>query len=272
MRLDQILDTIVDETCSDDVRANCVATILTGSYQYGTYNDTSDLDLIVIHTANYKDLYEMETSGNDWNCKLKATVDFNNIETECDISVFDLSTFARRLYKGDMNAIEYINSPFKSMVVISDVNYKTNRIETANFSHYKGLFLDSFSPAIKYKLIKSCLGFINNMKETGSTKRKRIAEQINSNNLVRIANLYYLIDKGFYPLNIQQSLDMVNVELYDTKDPNFNNLDNLVGKFEARKKDLESLYNEQELNDGYWHKFRYDQLTKSFYGRYLLDV
>lgn len=266
-RLDQILEDFPQD--NEEIRNNRVLTILGGSYQYGTYVETqSDLDIVVIHTANYGHLFKVETDENNHNCQFETTVEFNGVDTKVDARYISLDVFAKKLYKGDMNAIEYVNSPFNwPKHMRYTVNGTINHVVALTFKH---IFLRSFSPAIKWKLLKSCLGFINNLKETGSTKRQRIKEQINPNNLVRIASLYYLITHEFYPLNPQQACDEMQIELYDTASPRYHNLDNMTVKMESKKAELERDYDEQELTEGFWNKFMYEKVTEYFYTETLL--
>lgn len=194
--------------------------ILTGSWQYGTANDDSDFDLVLIHDHNiHDDLIDVGCSKLDMTQQtgtFKLPIPDPNIEHEYDIRFLSYTAFIRKLYSADINCVEYICSPY------SAANNDFTRIA-------KGIFmrLSLDSPFYRYRILRSLMGFMSPINRKKS-KKFIIPEKVNQNNLIKIANLYYLIRHRYYPLNPQKGIDSMmdddgnTVELIDATSPYYN--------------------------------------------------
>lgn len=216
--------------------------ILTGSWQYGTNTDESDLDLVLLHDFNHV----KETIDVEGVCHIpfdekqfSHDIYLYGAERQCDIRVMSYTNFARKLYSGDINCVEYISSPYyKRPSKFLD--------EVFNIFHKYSLQ----APFFKYKVLKSLLGFLNPMNKKKS-KKFIVPERVNPNNLIKIANLFYLIKFERYPLNPDMAMSLMihpntgeNVDMIDATSPNHMNTEIMTAVLEKYKGELETQWSE----------------------------
>lgn len=216
--------------------------ILTGSWQYGTNTSESDFDLVLLHDFNLKkDIIDINDS-----CRIPfdeksftGQVHVFGAESEIDVKVLSYSTFIRKLFTGDINTCEYICSPYyERPSPFLDEALKL-------FLQYS---LDA--PFYRYKILKSILGFINPINHKKS-KKFIIPEKVNQNNLIKIANLFYLIKEKRYPLNPELGMSMMRdekgnqVELIDAQSPYYNSTEIMTGVLERHKLEMEEKFKKE---------------------------
>jgi len=232
--------------------------ILTGSWQYGTAHDESDLDLVLLHTYNMeKDVLNVKSippfGEEQFTCYMTTQ---DGISREADIRVMSCTNFIRKLYKGDINCVEYICSP----------HYKrpSDFLDQAN----KIFFKESLPGlSLRMRVLKSIMGFLNPMTYKKS-KKFIIPEKVNPNNLIKISNLFFLIRNYRYPLNPEESISaMIDPEtgevltLTDTSAPGYNNAELMTKVLEEYK---QKLMNEEE--EVYYGGQSYEWLLERKYG------
>ncbi len=214
--------------------------ILTGSHQYGTDNLGSDYDIIVLHNGNkFYDLVAIDSQEN-YHKQIQ--------KDDLDVTFMSYTLLARRLYRADLNSVEYVCSPYYKKPSCYIEKFNQILLEECLQSNF-----------FKHKLLKSLLGFLN------PTNRKRnkkwiIPEKINPNNIIKICNLFHLITQGTYPLNPQKGLDLVAVDLIDTNSINYNNTQLITDKFEGFKQDLE-----KEMDNRLFGEYSLQHLLQDIY-------
>ena len=169
------------------------------------------------------------------------------------------TTFIRKLYSADINAVEYICSPYyRKPSKVMDEALK--------------IFLEQSlqAPFYRYKILKSILGFINPISHKKS-KKFIIPEKVNQNNLIKIANLFYLIKEERYPLNPELGMSMMRdengntVELIDAQSPYYNNTEIMTQVLEKHKLQMETAFPELLKRGPLNGDLEYMFLLKSIY-------
>lgn len=224
---------------TETMMRNCAEMIITGSWQYGTANEESDVDVVYIHDMNIvSDVFNVVHNSDISNTQKSGTFLTNGVEKEYDIRFLSYTDFVRKLYSADINCVEYICSPYNgsygSMGIMGDLRY---------------IFFERSlpDPYYKYKLLRSLMGFINPINRKKS-KKFIIPEKVNQNNLIKIANLYFLLKNHYYPLNPELGISCMRddeghtVELIDAESPYYNSTEIMLATLERYNKELEEKY------------------------------
>lgn len=242
--MDLIYDLCMVLPIQNMMRNNCEV-IITGSWQYGTNSNESDVDVVLIHDGNFKsDITFVGSNGLDHTQKTGSFKTPNDEEKEYDVRFLTYTEFVRKLYSADINSVEYICSPY-----IYSLGQQQDIIDSLKFIFFRYSLHD---PYYRYKLLRSLMGFVNPINRKKS-KKFIIPEKVNQNNLIKIANLYYLLQNYYYPLNPEKGLGSMRsndghyVDLIDAQSPYYNSTEIMVEALERLNKEIEEKYPD-ELN------------------------
>lgn len=214
--------------------------ILTGSWQYGTANDDSDFDLVLLYDGNVIDDVLNVGKSVDITQKtgtFKLPIPDPDIEREYDIRFMSYTSFVNKLFRADINCVEFICSPYYAG---TDMN---------GLSSIRRVFLEHSlpDPFFQYRVLRSLMGFMSPINRKKS-KKFIIPEKVNQNNLIKIANLYYLITHRYYPLNPYKGIESMvdskgnTVELIDATSPHNNSTEIMNEVLERYNAEMESKY------------------------------
>lgn len=214
--------------------------VLTGSWQYGTANDDSDFDLVLLYDGNVIDDVLSVGKTTDITQKtgtFKLPIPDPDIEREYDIRFMSYTSFVNKLFRADINCVEFVCSPH------------TTGTSMQGLSGIRKVFLRHSlpDPFFQYRVLRSLMGFMNPINRKKS-KKFIIPEKVNQNNLIKIANLYHLITHRYYPLNPYKGIESMRdskgnvVELVDATSPNNNNTEIMNEVLETHNKFMEETY------------------------------
>lgn len=259
--MDLIYDLLMELPIESIMRNNCEV-IITGSWQYGTNSNESDVDVVLIHDGNFKsDITNVGPSKMDNAQKIGSFKSVNG-DMEYDIRFLTYTEFVRKLYSADINSAEYICSPY-----IYSFGGDPEIMDQLKYTFFRYSLYD---PYYRYKLLRSLMGFLNPISRKKS-KKFIIPEKVNQNNLIKIANLYYLLKNYYYPLNPEKGLSSMRsndghyVELIDTESPYYNSTEIMVEALERLNKEIEEKYPDELNYKQFVAAEKYEQVLEKIY-------
>lgn len=260
--MDLIYDLLMGLSIHSIMRNNSEI-ILTGSWQYGTNSNESDVDIVHIHDGNLKSDI-IKVGPNDIpNAQKTGSFKSVNGEMEYDIRFLTYTEFVRKLYSADINCVEYICSPYIYSFGDKDIMDELKYI----FFRYS-----LYDPYYRYKLLRSLMGFVNPINRKKS-KKFIIPEKVNQNNLIKIANLYYLLQNYYYPLNPEKGLGSMRsndghyVDLIDAQSPYYNSTEIMVEALERLNKEIEEKYPDELNYKQFVAAEKYEKVLEKIYVR-----